>query len=168
MLWARRDIWIPLRYRENSPLRFETVNSWRKWPKIDPKNVDRNNVDQALIVIAAVPKCTDEGPILISTELPQFKVNYVSNWPEASKYTDLSELGFFKLFFSDFVVKILSKETNFYAESKLQDLSSSLYKKCHWVSTIPAEICIYLGIHLHFGLYPLAVRSDYWRIHKLS
>jgi Transposase IS4 len=31
-----------------------------------------------------------------------------------------------------------------------------------------AEIRIYLGIYLHFGLYHLAVREDYWKIYKLG
>jgi len=56
--------------------------------------IDRNNIDQALAVIAPAPERTAEAPILISTELPHFKANYVSNRAGASQYTNLSELGF--------------------------------------------------------------------------
>ena len=65
-------------------------------------------------------------------------------------------------------MEILSEETNSYAKFKLQNPSLSLQPNCHWIPTSPAEICVYLGIHLHFGLYPLAVRRDYWRIHTLG
>jgi hypothetical protein len=72
-----------------------------------------------LAVIAAAPECTDELPTLIPTELPQFTANYVENQPGYSQYANLSEAGFFKLFFSDVVVETLSKETNAYAEFQL-------------------------------------------------
>jgi Transposase IS4 len=121
-----------------------------------------------LAPIAAAPKCTDEPPTLLSTELPQFNANYVLNRPGCARYTGLSESAFFKLFFSDSVVEILSKETNSYAEFHLQNSPLSLRENCHWVPTTPAEIRIYLGAHIHFGLYPLAVRRDYWRIYKLG
>jgi type IV secretory pathway component VirB8 len=77
-------------------------------------------------VIVAAPECTDELPTLIPTELPQFVANYVKNRPGYSQYTNLSEAGFFKLFFSDSVVEILSKETNVYAEFQLQNPPLSL------------------------------------------
>jgi Transposase IS4 len=105
---------------------------------------------------------------LISTELPHFNANYVENRSGRPQYTDLSESGFFGLFFSDSVVEILSKETNTYAEFKFQNPSPDFLPKCHWIPTTPAEIRVYLGINLHFGLYPLTVRRDYWRIHKLG
>ena len=84
-----------------------------------------------MAVIAAAPECSDEPPTLISTELPQFKANYVQNRPEASQYINLSELGFFKLFFSDLMVEIISRETNSYAESQLQNPPLSLHIICH-------------------------------------
>jgi hypothetical protein len=52
MLRPQRNTQIPLRYRESSPPRIHRNNGHRKRPKIDPANVDRNNVDQALTVIA--------------------------------------------------------------------------------------------------------------------
>jgi Transposase IS4 len=168
MLRPRRDTQIPLRYRTSSPPQFSRINRPLKRPKIDPENIDRNNVDQALAVIFPAPECVDEPPSLIPTELPHFKANYVSNRAGYSQHTNLTKSGFFKLFFSDFVVKILSEETNSYAEFQLRNPPLSLLKTCRWVPTTPAEIRIYLGIHLHFGLYPLAVRNDYWRIHKLG
>jgi hypothetical protein len=61
---------IPLRYRESSPLRLLHNNKRLKRCSIDPKNVDRNNVDQALAVIAPASECLDKPPILILTELP--------------------------------------------------------------------------------------------------
>ena len=168
MIRPRRDTQTPLRYRLKSPPRLLQSNSQRKKRKIDLKNVDRNDVDQALAVITPAPECTDEDPTLISTELPQFEANYILNRDGASRYTNLSELGFFKLFISDSVVEILSEETNSYAEFKLQNPPLSLRKTCPWTPTTPAEIRVYLGIHLHFGLYPLTVRSDYWKLHKLG
>ena len=157
MLRPRRDTQIPLRYRENSSFKLLENNNGPKRRKIDPKNVDRNDVDQALAVIAAAPECTDELPTLVSTELPHFKANYVVNRAGASKHTGLSELGLFKLFFNDSVIKILSEETNSYAEFQLRNPPLNLRKTCHWVPTTPAEIHVYLGIQLYFGLYPLAV-----------
>ncbi|KAF7506278.1 hypothetical protein GJ744_012086 [Endocarpon pusillum] len=171
MLRPRRDTRIPLRYRDKSPPQLPTNSNQRKRRRIDPEKVDRNNVDQALAVIAPAPECTDEPPTLISTELPHFEANYVQNRTGASRYTGLSELGFFKLFFSDFVVEILSKETNSYAESQLQAPlypPLSLPSDCHWVPTTPAEIHVFLGINLYFGLYQLTLRTDYWKFHNLG
>jgi Transposase IS4 len=168
MLRPQRNAQIPLRYRSSSPPRPLQNNNQPKRRKIDPKNIDRNDVDQALAVIAPAPECSEELPTIIPTELPQFKANYVENRPGRSQYTDLSESGFFKLFFSDSVVEILSKETNSYAEFQLQNPPLSLHKTCHWVPTTIAEIRVYLGIQIYFGLYPLAVRRDYWRIHNLG
>jgi hypothetical protein len=116
MLRPQRNAQIPLKYRSSSPPRPLQNNNQPKRHKIDPKNIDRNDVDQALAVIAPAPECSEELPTIIPTELPQFKANYVENRPGRSQYTDLSESGFFKLFFSDSVVEILSKETNSYAE----------------------------------------------------
>ena len=168
MLRPRRDTQKPSRYRSSSPPRLSSNNRQLKRPKIDVKNVDRNNVDQALAVIAPASECTDEPPTLISTELPQFEANYVQNRPGASRHTSLPEIGFFKLFFSDSVVRILSKETNSYAEFHLQNPPLSLHETRYWTPTTPAEIYVYLGIHLYFGLYPLPVRNDYWKLHKLG
>ena len=70
-------------------------------------------------MIAPAPKYSDEPPILIPTELPHFNASYVKNRHRESHNINLSETGFFKLFFSDLVVEILSEETNFYAESQL-------------------------------------------------
>jgi hypothetical protein len=77
MLRPRRDIQTPLRYRRSSPPQIYEDQNRPKRRKIDPKKVDRNNVDQALAVIAAAPECSDKPPTLILTELPQFKANYV-------------------------------------------------------------------------------------------
>ena len=168
MIRPQRNIQIPLRYRSKSPPRFEQANKQRKRRRIDPAAIDRNNVDQALAVISAAPECTDELPTLISTELPQFEANYVQNRAGCSQYSNLSELGFFELFFSPIVIEIISEETNSYAESYLRNPLFTLSENRHWIPTTPAEIRVYLDIHLHFGLYELAVRSDYWRIHKLG
>ena len=119
MLRPRRNAQIPLRYRESSPSQSQQINKQPKRARIDPKTVDRNDVDLALAVIAPAPECTDEPPTLIPTELPHFKANYVQNRRGESQHANLSELGFFKLFFSDFVVEIISKETNSYAEFHL-------------------------------------------------
>ncbi len=119
MLRPRRDTQIPLRYRQSSPPRLLQINNQAKRRRIDPKNVDRNNADLALAVIAPAPECSDEPPSLISIELPQFKTNYVQNRSGESHHINLSEIGFFKLFFSDFVVEIITIETNSYAEFHL-------------------------------------------------
>jgi hypothetical protein len=112
-------------------------------------------------VIKAAPECSDKPPTLIPIELPYFKANYVLNRAGCSRYTGLSESGFFKLFFSDPVVEILSKETNSYADFQLRTSSLSLYETRRWVPTTPAEIRVYLDMNLYFGLYPLAVRDNY-------
>ena len=168
MIRPQRSIQKPLRYRSNSPPQFEQATKQPKRRRIDPAAIDRNDVDQALAVIAPAPECTDELPTLLSTELPHFEANYVQNRAGSSQYSGLSELGFFELFFSPIVVQILAEETNFYAEFHLRNLPRPLPKSCHWVPTTPAEIRVYLGVHLYFGLYQLAVRKDYWRIHNLS
>ena len=79
MIQPRRDTRIPLKYRESSPPRLQQANNQAKKCRIDPKNVDRNNVDLALAVNAPAPERSDEPPTLISTELPHFKANYVQN-----------------------------------------------------------------------------------------
>ena len=168
MLRPRRDTQLPSRFRAPSLPRLSQPNNQPKRRRIDPEKVDRNDVDQALAVIVAAPECTDELPTLLPTELPQFVANYVENRPGYSQYTNLSEAGFFKLFFSDSVVEILSKETNAYAEFQLQNPPLSLQTTRHWVPTTPAEIRVYIGINIYFGLYPLIVREDYWRIHHIS
>jgi hypothetical protein len=164
----RRDARLPSRYRLNSPPRFLQTNDLQKRRRIDIERVDRNDVDQALAVIAPALECSNEPPQLISTQLPCFDANRVQNRPGHTPYINLSEIAFFELFFSDVVVQILSEETNSYAESKLQTDPLALQEHCCWVPTTIAEIRVYLGIHLHFGLYHLAVREDYWKIHKLG
>jgi len=168
MLRPRRDTQLPSRFREPSPSRLLQINNQQKRRRIDPKNVDRNNVDQALAVIAAAPECADGLPTLIPIELPHFEANHVLNRPGYPQYTGLSESGFFKLFFSDVVVEILSEETNAYAEFQLRTPPLSLCKSRHWVPTTLKEIRVWLGINIYFGLYPLTVRDDYWRIHNIG
>jgi hypothetical protein len=63
-------------------------------------------------VILPAPECGNEPPTLISTEMPEFKANYVQNRPGHSRHANRTELGFFELFFSDTVVQIISEETN--------------------------------------------------------
>ena len=94
----RRDARIPFRYRSSSPLRFSKTEDHRKRRRIDLESVDRNDVDQALAVIAPAPECSNEPPQLISTELPHFKANHVQNRLGHSHYTNLSEIAFFELF----------------------------------------------------------------------
>jgi Transposase IS4 len=168
MLRPRRDIQLPSRYREPSLSQLSPINSQPKRPRFHPEKVDRNDVDQALAVIAAAPECSNELPTLILTELPQFAANYIENRPGYSQYTTLSEAGFFKLFFTDIVVEIISKETNAYAEFHLRNPPLSFQTTRHWVPATIAEIRVYIGINLHFGLYPLIVRDDYWRIHNIG
>jgi hypothetical protein len=78
--------------------------------------VDRNDVDQALVVITAALEEGVELPSFILTELPQYTANYVANRPGYSQYTILSEAGFLGFFFSDSVVEVISKEINAYAD----------------------------------------------------
>jgi hypothetical protein len=66
----RRETQLPSRYRESSPPRFSQINSHLKRRYIDPERVDRNDVDQALAVIAAALEYTDGLPSLIPTQLP--------------------------------------------------------------------------------------------------
>jgi Transposase IS4 len=168
MIRPRRDTQLPSRYREPlSPRLFQTTNQPKR-RRIDPIKVDRNDVDQALAVIEPAPESADGLPTFISTELPYFKANYVENRPGCPQHTNLSECGFFKLFFSDVVVEILSKETNTNAEFQQQNPLLSLHATRPWVPTTSKEIYVWLGINIYFGLYPLKVRDDYWRIHKMG
>jgi hypothetical protein len=128
----RRETQLPSRFREPSPPRFSQLNSHPKRRPIDPTKVDRNDVDQALAVIAAtLEESINEPPAFILTQLPQFVANYVDNQPGYSQYTDLSEAGFFALFFSDAVVKIILKETNAYADLRCQNPPLSEQATCH-------------------------------------
>ena len=68
-----------MRYRSDSPSQLLQTNNQRKRRGIDSKSVDRNDINQALAVIAPASECTDEGPTLIPTELPQFKANFIEN-----------------------------------------------------------------------------------------
>ena len=120
MLRPQRITQIPLRYRDSSPPRLSQDNNRSKRRRIDPENVDRNDVDLALAAIAPAPECSDEPPTEIPTELPHFEANYVQNRPGQFRYINLSELGFFKLFFSDSVIEIILKETNSYTEFQFQ------------------------------------------------
>jgi hypothetical protein len=131
MLRPQRSIRIPLRYRSSSSPRFEQNSKQPKRRRINPKTVDRNDINQILAVLIAAPEYSEALPISVLIELSYFKANYIKNRPKYSRYTSLSESGFFKLFFNDSVVKILSKETNLYAESKLQNPLLSLQKTCH-------------------------------------
>lgn len=79
MLRPQRNAQIPLRYRNNSPPQVEQDINRRKRVKIDLKDVDRNNVDQALTGIAPASESAEESSTLISTELPQFLANYTQN-----------------------------------------------------------------------------------------
>jgi Transposase IS4 len=55
-----------------------------------------------------------------------------------------------------------------YADFYRQNPPVSKQATRHWVPTTIAEIRVYIGINLHFGLYPSTVRDDYWRIHKIG
>jgi len=161
----RRNTQIPLRYRETLPPQFSRINSQPKQSQIDPRTVDRNDVELALAVIVPAPECSNEPPTLISTELSQFNANYTENRAGQSQHSNLSETGFFKLFFNDLVVKIICEETNSYAKSRLQNPSQNSRP---WIPTTPAEILVFLGINIYFGLHPLTVRKEYWKIHKIG
>ena len=134
MLRPQRHTRIPLRYRDSSPPQILQNNNQRKRRRIDPEKIDRNNVDQALTMIAPASECTDESPTLISIELPHFEINYIQNRTGAPQYTGLSELDFFQFFCNDSVVEILFKETNSYVEYHLRYslfLFLSLSSDCH-------------------------------------
>ncbi|KAF7512933.1 hypothetical protein GJ744_012036 [Endocarpon pusillum] len=79
MLRPQRNTQIPLRYRDSSPPRTYRNNNQPKQAKNGSKNVDRNQVDQALAVIEAAPEGADEPSTSISIELPHFEANYVQD-----------------------------------------------------------------------------------------
>jgi hypothetical protein len=99
MLRPRRDAKTPLKYRSSYPSRPQKTKRPLKRSRIDPENVDRNDVDQALEVIEAAPECGGKPSIFIPTEIPQFEVNYVRNRDGAPQYTGLSESGILSSFF---------------------------------------------------------------------
>jgi hypothetical protein len=88
-------------------------------------------------VIAAAPEESDELPIFIPTELPQFAANYVENRPGSSQHTNLLEAGFFKLFFTDPVVEIISNRlllTIFWTPAMINGANCHILHPC-----LPAE-----------------------------
>jgi Transposase IS4 len=103
-----------------------------------------------------------------TTKLPQFEANYVANRAGASRHIGLSEIELFTLFFDDVVIDILVKETNSYAEIHKPNDSPPTYERRRWKPVTVEEIRVFIGVHLHFGLYPLTVRKDYWRLHGLG
>jgi hypothetical protein len=127
MIRPRRDTQLPSRFRESSPPRLLQTNNQLKRRRIDPVRVDRNDADQALAVIEPALECADGLPTFILIELPHFVANHVENQPGCPQYTNLSENGFFKLFFSDVVVEILSKETNANAAFQQQNPPPSFH-----------------------------------------
>jgi hypothetical protein len=81
MIRPRRDTQLPSRFRESSPPRLLQTNNQLKRRRIDPVRVDRNDADQALVVIELTPECADGLSTFISIELPHFAANYVENRP---------------------------------------------------------------------------------------
>jgi hypothetical protein len=79
MLRPQRSIRIPLKRRSSSPPQFEQNSKQSKRCRIDPKTVDQNDVNQALVVLVAALEYSEVPPTLVSTELPYFKANYVKN-----------------------------------------------------------------------------------------
>jgi hypothetical protein len=78
-------------------------------------------------VIEPTPEYVNRLSIFILIELPYFAVNYVKNRSGCSQYTNLSEYSFFKLFFSDVMVEILSKKTNINVAFQQQNPPPSFY-----------------------------------------
>jgi hypothetical protein len=70
MLRPQRNTQTPLRYRQNSPPQFLKINNQTKRRRIDPKNVDQNNVNLILTVVTSVLECSNKLSILILIELP--------------------------------------------------------------------------------------------------
>jgi hypothetical protein len=116
ILRPRRDTRIPLKYRKNSPPRLDRSSNQHKWRRIKIAGAERYTIDQALAQIAVTSECSTEPLAPILTKFPQSAGNYVPNRAEASRYISLSEIEIFTLFFDDVIVKILTKETNAYAE----------------------------------------------------
>jgi hypothetical protein len=131
MLRPQRNTQLPSRYKSSSPPRLQKANNQPKRRRIDPEIVDRNDVDLALAVMAPAPECGDESLTLIPTELPHFVANYVQNRSGHSQHTNLSESGFFKLFFDDLMMEILSIEINSYAEIHRNHPSQVLHENYH-------------------------------------
>jgi Transposase IS4 len=85
----------------------------------------------------------------------------MANRAGASRHISLSEIELFTLFFDDIMIDILIKKTNLYAEIyKLND-SLLTYERRRWKPVTVKEIRIFIGVYLHFSLYPLTVRKDY-------
>jgi hypothetical protein len=84
MLRPQRSIQITLRCRSSSPPQFEQISKQPKRRRIDPKTVDRNDVDQAVAALVAALEYSEVPPTLVSAELPHFKANYVENRPGCS------------------------------------------------------------------------------------
>jgi hypothetical protein len=101
MLRLKRNTQIPLRNRSNSPPRLSSKNNGFKRPRIDTKNIERANADQALALIAAAPEDASKPPTLIPSEIPEFEANYVKDRAGYSRYTGFPEYQLFALFFTE-------------------------------------------------------------------
>nr|XP_042912052.1 piggyBac transposable element-derived protein 4 [Parasteatoda tepidariorum] len=87
------------------------------------------------------------------------------------KHKDLkSEVEFFELFFSDKLFKILSDETNRYADQIMDARPESSGNRKHqasWVPTNPGEIKKFLGIIMLMGHVDLDNILHYWSTDEL-
>jgi hypothetical protein len=119
----RRDTRLPWRYRSSSPPQFLKTNDLQKRRRINVETVDRNDVDQALAVIAPAPECSNEPPQFISTELPYFKANCVQNRLGYTMYTNLSEIGFFELFLATLWSKYCLKKPTLMPNPSFEPIS---------------------------------------------
>jgi Transposase IS4 len=121
-----------------------------------------------LAPIAAASEDASKPPTLIPSEIPEFEANYVKNRAGYSRYTGFPEYQLFALFFTEKIVQTLVANTNSYAEFHRANDSPPILHSRQWVPTNTTEMRVYLNINLYFGLYQMAVREDYWRIHKLG
>lgn len=68
-----------MKYRENSFLWLFENNNQQKQYRIDSVVIDRNDIDQILIIITSISEYINRLFILILTELFQFGTKYIPN-----------------------------------------------------------------------------------------
>ncbi|CAG5133940.1 unnamed protein product [Candidula unifasciata] len=80
-----------------------------------------------------------------------------------SDTTGFLPINFFKIFFPDTAIDLITREVNRYGENHLsQYTGSAKYKKLTWDNTDAVEISAFIGLHIGMGMCCKPAVSDYW------
>ena len=70
--------------------------------------------------------------------------------------------NYFDLFFWHDVIRLLVRETNDYASTKLQQLPDTNFWKQRWKPTNAGEMRAFIGLQIAMGIFPTRAMEDYW------